>query len=85
MNWLASIVIALLTGALGLVCAGIVASAWARWYHVSNFEGAAGYFVASTALLGGVVGVVLGDTSMDEIVINARAHLDGLPSAGPTP
>ena len=79
MNWLSSIVIALLTGALGLVCAAIVASAGARWYHVSTFEGAAGYFVAAIALLGGVAGLILGTAAARIVAAGAApAFLKGL-------
>jgi hypothetical protein len=60
MNWIASAFITLLSGALGLVCAGLLASACADWYRVSTFEGAAGYFVVCIAICGGVVGCIIG-------------------------
>jgi hypothetical protein len=60
MSWFSSIVIALLTGVLGLVCAALVAATSASWYHVSSFEGKAGYFVVAIAFLGGVAGLILG-------------------------
>ena len=60
MSWLASIGIALLTAAVGLVLGGYLASLAAGWYRVSSFEGGAGYFVVALALLGAVAGLVLG-------------------------
>jgi len=60
MSWPASIVIGVLTGALALVCAGLVANACAGWYRMSSFEGASGYFVVGVALLGGIAGLVAG-------------------------
>lgn len=60
MSWLASIGVAILTGALALFLAGFVANACVTWYRVSGFEGKAGYFVVATALLGGIAGFVLG-------------------------
>lgn len=60
MKWLTSFLIAVLTGVLGLVSAGFVASAYASWYHVSQREGAAGFFVIGLALLGGIAGFLIG-------------------------
>ena len=60
MSWLASIAIALLTAAVGLMLGGYLASLAVGWYRVSSFEGAAGYFVVAFALLGAVVGLLLG-------------------------
>lgn len=60
MSWPLSIFVGLLTGALGLLSAGIVANACATWYRMSNFEGASGYFVVGMALLGGIAGVIAG-------------------------
>lgn len=62
MGWMASIFIALLTAVASLVCAGLVASAYAQWYSVSSREGAAGFMVVGVALLGGLAGGVLGLT-----------------------
>src|SRR5580693_5938203 len=39
MNWLLSIVIAALSGALGLFSAGCIMSACVKWYRISGFEG----------------------------------------------
>jgi hypothetical protein len=60
MGWLASIGIALLSGVLGVVCAGIVAAACVSWYRISSFEGGSGYFVVAIAFLGGVAGFIIG-------------------------
>jgi hypothetical protein len=60
MSWLASIAIALLTAAAGLVLGGYLASLAVGWYRVSSFEGGSGYFVVAFALLGLVAGFVVG-------------------------
>ena len=60
MSWLATIFVALLTAAVGLVLGGYLASLAVGWYRVSSFEGGAGYFVVGFALLGAVVGLLLG-------------------------
>lgn len=59
-SWPSSLFIALLTGVLGLVVAGLVTAACSEWLNVSNREGAAGYLMVAMALLGGVVAFVLG-------------------------
>lgn len=60
MNWLLSIVIAVLTGALGIFCGALLGSFNVRWYRISGFEGNSGYYCAALALLGAVVGLVGG-------------------------
>jgi hypothetical protein len=60
MSWLATIGIALLTAAAGLVLGGYLASLAVGWYRVSSFEGGAGYFVVALALLGAITGLVIG-------------------------
>ena len=60
MSWFASIAVALLTAAVGLVLGGALASLAVGWYRVSSFEGGAGYFVVAFALLGAILGFVLG-------------------------
>jgi hypothetical protein len=60
MSWLASIGIALLTGILGLLCGGFLGNACVRWFRISGFEGGSGYAVIAIALVGGIVGLVLG-------------------------
>jgi len=57
---IASICVALLTGGLGLILAGLVALGCIDWYHISGFEGKSGYFMVAMALLGGIAGCVLG-------------------------
>lgn len=70
MSWLASLFIAVLTGGLGLVLAGVIANACVGWYRISSFEGKAGYFVVFMALLGGVAALVIG-------LVTARAVAAG--------
>ncbi|MFL5620861.1 MAG: hypothetical protein ACJ79A_20970 [Gemmatimonadaceae bacterium] len=60
MSWFASIAVALLTAAIGLVLGGYLASLAVGWYRVSSFEGGAGYFVVAFSLLGFGVGLVVG-------------------------
>ena len=60
MSWLASIFVALLSGGLGLACAGVTGSLCVEWYRVSKFEGGAGYMVVFIAFLGGIAGFFLG-------------------------
>ena len=60
MSWLATIAIALLTAAVGLVLGGYLASLAVGWYRVSSFEGGSGYFVVAFALIGAIAGLVLG-------------------------
>ena len=60
MSWILSIVIALLTGVLGLFATGLVAAGYVSWYRVSNCEGGAGYSVIFAALLGGVISLFIG-------------------------
>ena len=59
-SWPSSILLAVLTGILGLFAAGLIANACVSWYRISGFEGKAGYFVVFTALLGGAVAVIVG-------------------------
>lgn len=60
MTWLSSVFVALLTGALGLVCAAVIGQLCVGWYRISSFEGGAGYAVVAIALLGGIVSAVIG-------------------------
>ncbi len=60
MHWALSILIGLLTAVAACFGAGFVASLCARWYRVSSFEGASGYYVVFLALLGGIVGLIAG-------------------------
>ena len=60
MSWLASVIVSLLTAAVGLVLGGYLASLAVGWYRVSSFEGASGYFVVAFALIGLVAGLVIG-------------------------
>src|SRR3954451_17484949 len=59
-SWGASILVALLAAAIGLVLGGFIASNAVSWYRISSFEGGAGYFVVGMALLGFVAGFLIG-------------------------
>ncbi len=60
MSWGPSLLIAFLSGFVGLLAAGFIAIACVEWYRVSNFEGASGFFVIGIALLGGLISCVIG-------------------------
>ena len=45
MSWIQSIFIGVLTAVVGCVGAALVGSLCARWYRISSFEGASGYYV----------------------------------------
>jgi hypothetical protein len=59
-SWPLSILVALLTGGVGLLGAGFVAALIVDWYRISSFEGGSGFFVVFMALFGGMAGSVLG-------------------------
>jgi len=48
------------TGLLGLVLGGVIATLAVDWFSISSFEGKAGYFVVGMALVGMVGGALLG-------------------------
>ena len=73
MSWLVSIVVALLTGVVGLLAGGFVMNLCVRWYRVSSFEGKSGYAVIGMALVGGVAGTILG------LVTSRMMNGEGLP------
>ncbi len=60
MTWGLTLLTALLTGALGLLCGGFLMNLCVGWYRVSSFEGKAGFAVVGVALLGGIAGFVVG-------------------------
>ena len=60
MGWLLSLVVACLSGALGMVAAGLLADRAVSWYRISSFEGGSGFFVVGMALLGLAGGFVVG-------------------------
>lgn len=60
MSWLASFVVALLTGVVGLLLGGFVANLSVSWHRISSFEGGSGYFVIGMALLGFIGGAIVG-------------------------
>lgn len=74
MNWPLSLLVAVLTGIVGLFAAGFLANLNVGWYRISSFEGGSGYYVVFIGLLGGVVGCIVG-------LIAARI-VAGWPGAG---
>lgn len=60
MSWLQSLLVSALSGVLGLLVAGVVASLGVDWYRISSFEGGSGFFVVGMALLGLIVGAIVG-------------------------
>ena len=52
--------IAILSGILALLCAGIVTNFYVRWYKISSFEGKSGYFIVGMAIFGGLAGIIIG-------------------------
>jgi len=72
MRWLVTLGIAILSAALGLVAAGLVASLAVDWYRISSFEGNSGFFVVGMALLGGLAGLVIGVVA--SLVMAARSQ-----------
>jgi hypothetical protein len=72
MSWIASVLVALLAAAIGLVLAGFIASGAVSWYRISSFEGGAGYFVVGMALLGAIAGFVIGLVSSRFVAASAQ-------------
>jgi hypothetical protein len=72
MSWIASLLVALLAAAIGLVLAGFIASHAVSWYRISSFEGGAGYFVVGMALLGFVIAFAIG--LIASRIVAASAH-----------
>lgn len=70
MSWLISLGTGLITATLGGVTMGFLADRWTVWFRVSNFEGAAGFFVLFNILFGAVGGLAIG-------VICARHAIHG--------
>lgn len=71
MTWLSTFSIALLSGLLGLVCAGFIAAFCADWFRISNFEGKAGFFMVAVAMLGGIAAFFVGPLAMRLITAGA--------------
>lgn len=59
MIWFLHAVIVLLTGAVGLLCGGLLGALWVDWYRVSSFEGGSGYFVVGLGLAGGLLALIV--------------------------
>ncbi len=60
MSWLSSIGVAIITGLIGMVVSGFLATLAVDWYRISSFEGGSGYFVVGLALVGLIAGAVIG-------------------------
>lgn len=60
MSWSSSIFVGVLTGIVGLVASALVASLAAMWYRVPSFEAQSAAFVIGLAILGGLVGFLIG-------------------------
>src|SRR5262245_38265931 len=60
MKWSHSLAVAAFTGLIGLCAAGFAASVGVKWYDVHAFEGAEGFVVAASAILGLIAGFVVG-------------------------
>lgn len=60
MAWFLSILVALISGLVGLLLAGYIANLCVNWFSISSREGASGFFVVFVALCGGVVATFLG-------------------------
>lgn len=60
MSWVFTFLIAVVSAGVGLVAAGFVAYRHVDWHNVSSFEGLAGFFVVGMALVGLVVGFIVG-------------------------
>lgn len=74
MTWLVSLGTGLITAVLGAVALGFLADRWTVWFRVSNFEGAAGYFVLLYGLVGAVGGGIIGVVCSRHVVQGAEAH-----------
>jgi hypothetical protein len=82
MSWLNSIFISLLSGALGLICGGLVMAACVSWHNVSSFEGKSGFAIIGIALLGGIAGLIIGLVVAREVAAgDAPTFLKGLGTA----
>jgi len=59
-SWGFSILVGLLTGALGAVCGGLVSALACEWQQVGTREGQRAYMIVYGGLLGIAVGIVIG-------------------------
>ena len=60
MSWGSSIFVGVITAAVGAIAAGFVATLAVGWYRISSFEAGSAAFVVGFAVLGIVVGFILG-------------------------
>lgn len=74
MTWLISLGTGVITAVLGALALGFLADRWTIWFRVSNFEGAAGYYVLFYGLLGAVGGFLVGVACSRHVVQGAESH-----------
>lgn len=74
MSWPLTLLVALLCAVAGGLAAGYITSLCADWYSLSNFEGAAGYFIISVSILSAFAAAIIGG-------IAARVVSAGFPHA----
>jgi hypothetical protein len=60
MSWGLSVLVGVITAAVGAVVAGFVATLAVGWYRISGFEAGSAAFVVSFAILGILVGFIIG-------------------------
>ena len=60
MTWLSSLATGLVMAVVGAIALGMLADRWTAWFHVSSFEGGAGYYVIFHGLFGAIGGFILG-------------------------
>lgn len=74
MTWLITLATGALAALLGGVALGFLADRWTVWFRVSNFEGAAGYYVIFNALFGAVASFFIGIACSRYVVQGAEAN-----------
>lgn len=73
MSWLASLAIAVLTGAAGGWTGGFVMTLWARWHRHSSMEGGTAFAVLAMTALGAGIGFAVG-LVLSRFVPQGAAH-----------
>lgn len=78
MNWLLAFVIGVLCAVVGCLAAGVIAEFCTHWYHISSFEGGAGYYVVFIALGGLVAGFGIGALASLAVLLQGGGFGKGL-------
>lgn len=78
MNCVLAFVIGILCAIVGCLAAGFIAESCTRWYHISSFEGGAGYYVVFIALGGLVAGFGIGAVSSLSVLLRGGGFGKGL-------